>query len=153
MDNSTVSFHAMGSHIQAWLSVTNAEDAQILNSVPDWFEEWEACFSRFRKESELSRLNRRAGHWMKVSESLLEVISEAVQGAKATNGLFNPLILPALQAVGYGHSFEPEVFIPDRATRNASIADFQQIEIDRAHGLVRLPRDAQIDLGGIAKGW
>jgi thiamine biosynthesis lipoprotein len=153
MDNYTVSFQAMGSRIQAWLSVTNADDAQILGSVPDWFEEWEACFSRFRKDSELSRLNRRAGHWMKVSQPLLEVISAAVQGAQTTNGLFNPLILQALQAVGYGHSFEPENFIPDQATRSASIADFHQIEIDPAHSLVRLPRDSQIDLGGIAKGW
>src|SRR5579871_2519348 len=107
MQNYTIEFQAMGSHIQAWLTAKSADDAQILQSVPDWFEEWEARFSRFREDSELSALNRRAGHWLSVSHQMLEVISMAVKGAKETNGLFNPLILPALKAVGYAHSFEP----------------------------------------------
>lgn len=153
MQNYTIEFEAMGSHIQAWLTAKSADDAQILRSVPDWFEEWEARFSRFWQDSELSELNRHAGEWVNVSYQMLEVISLAVKGAKDTNGLFNPLILPALKAVGYGHSFEPEHFMPDAGSQVASVPDYRCIELDRMRSRVRLPQGAQIDLGGIVKGW
>jgi len=157
MQNFTISFNAMGSHMQVWLNVANADDAQILERVPDWFEEWEAQFSRFRNDSELTRLNRRAGQhvgqWMSASRLMLDVLSRALRGAEETDGLFNPLILSALKAVGYGHSFEPETFIPDRATQGVTVPDFRQIEIDHERSLIRLPLGAQIDLGGVVKGW
>src|SRR5258708_33444464 len=153
MDNFTISFNAMGSHIQVWLAVATLDDAQILERVPGWFEEWEGRFSRFREQSELSRLNRCAGQWVKVSSPLLAVISEGVRGAEEPNGLFNPLILPALRAAGYAHSFDASSYKADEPIPFVMVPDFHQIEIDRARSLVRLPLDAEIDLGGIAKGW
>src|SRR5689334_17717412 len=111
MPNFTISFKAMGSQIQAWLNVPTADDAEILSEVPAWFEAWEQQFSRFRADSDLSELNRQSGQWVEVSPAMFEVISLAVSAADETNGLFNPLVLLALKAAGYDHSFDPDNFV------------------------------------------
>jgi thiamine biosynthesis lipoprotein len=153
MPNFTISFKAMGSHIQAWLNVPTVDDAQILNEVPAWFEDWEQQFSRFRVDSDLSELNRRSGQWVKVSPAMFEVISMAVEAADKTNGLFNPLVLLALQAAGYDHSFDPANFVPGPSEVNILLPDGRRIEQDPETCAIRLPPHAQLDLGGIAKGW
>jgi thiamine biosynthesis lipoprotein ApbE len=103
MQNFSVEFKAMGSHMQAWLSAPSSHEAHILTEVPRWFETWEAALSRFRPTSELSILNAHAGEWMSVSSILFEIIEDAKDAASRSDGIFNPLILNALEAAGYHH--------------------------------------------------
>src|SRR5690348_5984136 len=101
MPNFTLGFQAMGSHIHVWLNTSVIADAQILNDIPIWFEQWEKTFSQFRPDSELTMLNNCAGQWVRVSPAMLDVVTVAVQMSMETDGLFNPLILPALELAGY----------------------------------------------------
>lgn len=154
MQNYTIQFGAMGTHIQAWLTVTRAEDADLLQQVPDWFADWEARFSRFQPTSELNQLNGYAGQWVSISAEMSEVVGLALEAAKATNGLFNPLILPALIAAGYDRSFDLLTDADrDRAVDVAPIADWHDVQHDGLGKRVYLPAGAAFDLGGIVKGW
>lgn len=155
--NYTVQFVAMGTHIQAWLTVARAEDATLLQQVPAWFAAWEARFSRFRPDSELNQLNGYAGQWVSISAEMSEVIGLAIDAAAATDGLFNPLILPALIAAGYDRSFD-QLTDGDRAramnpVNSVAIVDWHAIDHDGLHKRVCLPPGAALDLGGIVKGW
>ena len=53
-----IEFRAMGSEMLAAVRSDRPEVAALLEDVPRWFAEWEETLSRFRHESELSRLNR-----------------------------------------------------------------------------------------------
>lgn len=158
MPNFSIQFKAMGSHMQAWLNVPTADDAQVLAALPDWFEEWESILSRFRPTSELSLLNAQAGEWVKVSPVLFEIIADAVEAAEMTDGMFNPLILNALEAAGYDRSFDQRVSEQDGAQDKVKaevtvVPSWRDIEFDFDREAVCLPQGARIDLGGIAKGW
>ncbi len=154
--NFTVQFQAMGCTIQAWLNVPNAHRAGVLREVPLWFEGWEERFSRFRSTSELCALNASAGEWFAASAELCEVLWSALDMAALTGGLFNPLVLPALEAAGYTRSFTAaDTFIPGDAPQNPPmlVPDWRNLRVDRHGGRIRLPIGARLDLGGIAKGW
>ena len=143
-------FRAMGCQMTAVLD-TNSR-AAVLNSVPVWFENWEQTFSRFRANSELNQLNRRAGQWMRVSAALWEVIHLALIAADWTDGLFSPTILNALEAAGYDRTFaeittQAQPIVPQPDGRWRSI---QRQSLKRS---IWLPPDARFDLGGIVKGW
>ncbi len=155
MPNFSLQFKAMGSQMQVWLNAPTEADARILAGVPDWFESWESRLSRFRPTSELSALNARAGDWLSASSVLYEVVEEARDAAEATDGVFNPLILNALEAVGYDHSFDPAQTADQRplSAEAVTVPAWQSIELDEAKQAIRLPAGARIDLGGIAKGW
>ena len=84
-------------------------------------------------------------------------MTAALECHTATQGLFNPAILPDLEAIGYDHSFEK---VLDGDIRKYSdehlwlnVLPFSEVELDTAQNKILLPRGMQIDLGGIAKGW
>ncbi len=149
MTRYTAAFRAMGCQVNVWLE-TDLEGQRLLQAVPAEVEAYEAILSRFRPESELSRLNQQAGHWVDVSETLLANILAAKQGARITNGLYHPLLHDALIAAGYDRSFE-QLESSDAPFSISPVIDWQTIQINTAQHRVCIP--APIDLGGVAKGW
>ena len=128
--------------------------AEAMGDIQDLAEVWEARFSRFRAESELSQLNARAGKGpVPVHPSLFALIERAIDTARASDGLFNPLVLNAVRSVGYDRDFAElrpaeAIYLPDPEP----VPGFEQVELDRDALTVSLPAGCGIDLGGIAKG-
>lgn len=144
------SFRAMGCTVEVQLQ-TEADGRALLAALPAQFDALEDQLSRFRPHSELMQLNARAGEWVTVSHELFENIANAKQAARFTNGLYNPLVLPAMIANGYDRSFE--LLDATATTRPAKLGDWHAIGLRHGDQAVRLPAGAAIDLGGIAKGW
>ncbi|MEX1253761.1 MAG: FAD:protein FMN transferase [Dehalococcoidia bacterium] len=128
---------------------------ELLQAAEAVFHEIEARFSRFRPDSELSRLNARAGEEVAVSPELFRLLKLSERYHEISGGLFEPAVLPSLEAAGYDRSFEQ---VPASAaggpslgpTIRGSIADAC---LDAEHSTVRVPAGLRIDLGGIGKGW
>jgi FAD:protein FMN transferase len=126
-----------------------------------WFDEVDSRLSRFQPESELSRLNRSAGRWFAASGVLYEALAVAVAFAHASGGLFDPTLLPQLEALGYDRDFDliarREIAQDDDALHATPplppAPAWRSIEIDPNGRRVRLPKGSRLDLGGIAKGW
>jgi thiamine biosynthesis lipoprotein len=146
-------FRAMGCQMLAVIDSDDPEASEALTRVPVWFEEWEAALSRFRDDSELSVLNRAEGKPMRVSETLWQVIEEALRAAHASDGLVTPTLLDAVNAAGYDRSFELLPASAMSATVLKPIADWRALELDANSRTVRLPRGIHLDFGGVAKGW
>ncbi len=140
----------MGCEVEIKLE-TDADATAILTAMPQRFDQLEDQLSRFRPDSELMRLNARTGEWVSVSNVLFDNLVEARQAARLTEGLFNPLILPALVASGYDRSFE--ALTPAQAAPPQPALDWEGLELRRKKRQARLPRGSAVDLGGIAKGW
>ena len=119
--------------------------------------EGEARFSRFLEDSELTRLNRAAGTWFRVSPDMLAVLQLAQRYHQLTDGLFDPSILPDLLRAGYDRSMDrirAEEILPAVGDDTSSPrAPFSEMQIDMRERRVMLPQGMALDLGGIAKGW
>jgi thiamine biosynthesis lipoprotein len=117
------------------------------------FERLEAIFSRFRPESELSRLNRDGR--VDASLDMVRVVSLALAGRERTRGLFDPTVHDALVAAGYDRSFErlerDGAGAPVRRQPPTSRPCGGAVEL-RGNEIVLGP-GVHLDLGGIAKGY
>jgi thiamine biosynthesis lipoprotein len=130
-----------------------ADRPDAVNFAREVLDTWEARFSRFRPDSELERLNDAAGRPVRASEPMLTVLRAALRAARATDGLFDPLLGGRLIELGYDHTFAE---LP-RQRSSAPLAAWRagawrQIAIDEMRGTVLLPVGHRLDLGGIAKG-
>ena len=154
----------MGCDMNAALSMPlGAQADALLAQVPAWFAQWERMFSRFRADSELSRVNAQAGQAVTVSAEFLTVVQKAVNVAERTQGLLTPLIGQAVLAMGYDrdfaqlHSHELTQSSKHPATYQGApvhaVADFRHIHCDHARLQIRIPADSRLDLGGFVKGW
>ena len=129
-------------------------------AVQELFETWEQALSRFRPDSELSRLNQ-AGSGP-VSPLLLGVVEAAIAAARKTHGVFDPTLLPHLLAAGYDQDFAAlrdaaEAPAPQPARGGENLAKpatgaWRGLAVDHERRFLRLPEGAGLDLGGIAKG-
>jgi len=148
-----IEFRAMGCQISALLDNDSAEAGQQLTHLPTWFEEWEQCLSRFRADSELSRLNRQAGNLVHVSQVMWQVAEEALRAAHDSNGIVVPTLLGALEAAGYDRSFEQ---VGDFSVSLAALCQptlWREIETNPDTRSITLPLGCRLDFGGVAKGW
>ena len=112
----------------------------------------ERCWSRFLPGSELCRLNRLAGQWVRVSPTMLLALRRASQLVELTGGAFDPTILPALQRCGYDRTFREVPSQGDAPEGAACPSPGFRLEIDQEAQAVRIEAGTAIDLGGIGKG-
>ena len=136
--------------------------AVIIARVRARLESLHRTLTRFDPRSELSQLNRHAGEWVPVSETMLEGLQAAVFAAELSDGLVDPTLLRALERAGYTESLVGRApaplslamaVAPARAPAHPHpAAEWRRIQIDAQRKAVRLPRGVRLDLGGSAKG-
>jgi len=128
-----------------------------MKAARDLIEAGEHRFSRFQQESELSQLNRSAGKWFDASSEMVDILRKARHFFNVTSGLFDPSILLDLMRIGYDRNMDEIRAQNKTASSPASArtpkADFREMELDLGSSRVRLPKNLQLDFGGIAKGW
>ena len=119
----------------------------------DELERLEQCWSRFRSDSELCRLNRFSENRVAVSTTMLAALVRAQSLHASTAGAFDPTVLDALEALGYDRTFS-EVkaarWTGPLITREPP--GFDAVHVDAAHATVQRRPGVRLDLGGIGKG-
>lgn len=114
---------------------------------------FERRFSRFVADSELNELNHRAGKLVDVSSQMIDLLKLCKEMYFASNGMFNPLILPALQRAGYVGSWTGDVSVASVGTDFRSRKTVAASEIEIKGNKAKIPNDTAIDFGGIGKGY
>jgi FAD:protein FMN transferase len=148
----------MGTTVSLHLAVAPEQSAQAESAIAAcalWLEEVAARLTRFAPESELWQLNRDAGSWFAASPILFDCLSTALRAAESTDGFFDPTLLPQVIAAGYDRDFADIAFQEIGAATAKAISGgrWRGITLDTEQRRVYLPPGAQVDLGGIAKGW
>jgi FAD:protein FMN transferase len=147
----TASFAALGTTAEVTVL-----DASVLADAIDVLERELAAIdracSRFRADSESSRLLQSEGKWTAASPLFREALHAAIRAAAATDGAVDPTVGASMRALGWNADFAVVVARrnPVRIERVAA-GNWRRIEIDDEHGRVRVPAGIEIDLGSIAK--
>jgi thiamine biosynthesis lipoprotein len=141
------SFRAMGTEVEALLETEPHPEAIVeLARVEREFARLEAILSRFRPDSELSRLNEASA--LEAGDDLLSVVRLALAGRERTGGRFDPTVHDALVAAGYDRSFE---LVKDRHRPRSASPAAGQVRV--AGRRIELNDGVRLDLGGIGKGY
>jgi thiamine biosynthesis lipoprotein len=138
------------------LVVDPAGDAQ-LHDVVEYLDHLERCWSRFIGTSDISRMNllsASGGGPVAVDGATLSLLDAMVEGYQSTAGRFDPTVLRAVIAEGYGAShLDPlqRTMLPD-APDQLSAASLYDLDIDTSTKTVVVPSGLALDPGGIGKG-
>jgi len=142
---------AMGSdlHVVVWARGDAAErlaDLAVLR-----VELLESCWSRFRPDSELSRLNARAGRGeIVVSDDLHRLVASCAQACVWSGGDVDATVLGAMLSLGYDRDFAAVAMSLPVAAAPVPAPGMSDVLIGER--TVSLPEGVGLDPGGIGKG-
>jgi thiamine biosynthesis lipoprotein ApbE len=133
--------------------VTGAEHlATAKAAVDDVVAGIDRCCSRFRDDSEISRLHARAGGYVPVSPLLLAALRAALRGAQLSDGAVDPTVGTAVTAIGYDGDFASIAADGGAiALTVKSVPGWRCIRVDEATSSVLIPNGVELDLGSTAK--
>jgi thiamine biosynthesis lipoprotein len=126
--------------------------------VAGLLDDLEARWSRFLPHSDITLLNNSPGSWIDVDPSTITLVASMIEAWRATDGAFDPSVLPILVDAGYGASIDDPwkvTILPDGqlvALGTDGGPTMGEIEIDPSGGAIRLPAGLTLDPGGIGKG-
>ena len=143
-------FRAMGTSMEILLDAPEGPGARAAVAAGRAeIDRLEGVMSRFRPDSDLSRLNaRRRG---RVGPDLMRVLLAALDLRRRTGGRFDPTVGRAVRAAGYDRDFA-EVAGADPRPAGRPAPAGGTVAVDRASGGVLLGPGVDLDLGAIAKG-
>jgi thiamine biosynthesis lipoprotein len=144
----------MGGTARVWVVLASPDATITADSVIALVErrgeQLEHRWSRFIADSDLTRLTEAGGRSLIVGPDTITLLTAMLDGWHETDHDFDPTLLSAVVAEGYGRSLiDPtrSTLLPESAR---SRADLEAMRID---GLaVTLPRGTALDPGGIGKG-
>jgi FAD:protein FMN transferase len=133
------SFRAMGCEV-----LVAGGDPTVVATV---LERWEAVFSRFRPESELSRVNASCEPAVVVSLLFAHALRVALDVAAATDGLVEPTLGLALERAGYDRDFA--LLQVDGELGDPAPSRLNEVRLDGR--ILRRPPGLRLDLNGVVK--
>ena len=143
------SFGALGTYV--FLATRDpAEQAAARRLTEDVLAEVDRTCSRFRADSDLTRANAAAGHWVQVDPVLVAAVQVAVDAARVTGGLVHPLLGRHLVSVGYDRDFA-DLTDAGRVTPAAAPALGSWERVGIADDAIRVPGGTALDLGATGK--
>jgi thiamine biosynthesis lipoprotein len=155
-----LTFFCMGCRMRLLADGVSAGEVRAARRL---LEALDARLSRFRPDSELSRLNADPRTTVPASPALRGAVGAALRAAEGTGGLVDPTLLGALERQGYTRSLaaaEPPpasralaAAPPRTAARPAGDAAWRAVRIDPAGGTITRPAGLRLDTGGTTKGF
>jgi len=137
-------FSAMGCVVE--VGGSTPEEARVIERI---FQARDRQFSRFREDSELSRVNRTPREIVTVSKTFGQMIGRALTAAAATGGLVDPTLAGALAAAGYDRDFDD---LEPRAETVRPGGRGRWRDVRTLGRLLVRPVGVELDLNGVVKG-
>ncbi len=149
---------AMGTSVQIKVPLMAGEDRRALEAkidkALDEIARVESVFSVYKKDSEISRINRlRKGEALKLSAEAYGLIEKAIECSAKTDGAFDITVKPL---VDLWTDARERGIVPsgEQVKAVASRIGSQDIVLDRGAGTIVFKKDGMaLDFGGVAKGY
>lgn len=127
-------------------------EAALADRAAARLDHLEVCWSRFRDDSDITRVNRGAGRAVQVDPATVELVIHLVQAWWATGGAFDPTLLALTVSLGDAVSWVDPTRVTSLAAGSRGPGDVAGVGVDVERCLVRVPVGTALDAGGLGKG-
>ena len=146
-------FTALGTTISSQIKADNKEKAQFCaNVVKKEVLRLEDLLSAYREDSDISRLGKSNGKWIKVSADTAEILEKTKQICAMTHGALDPTVGTLVKMWSVDHS-NHRVPTQEEIAKVLPKVDWKKIEIKREGNVIwaRIGEGQEITLGATGK--
>lgn len=134
------------------ITLYGTDDAALIQNCFDLISDYEAMLSRTAEGSDIWKLNHSEGEPVEVSKETASLLKLALRFCALSQGAFDITIAPVVDLWDFHEDGSHD--LPDQYLLNQALShvDYRRISIDGTTVTLNDPQ-AEIDLGGIAKGY
>lgn len=155
-----VTFACFGSTCSVRVTGSGPEAPAAAEAARDQLLEWHRRFTRFDRDSELSRLNADPRETVAVSPTMALLAHAVVRAAESTGGLVDATLLDDIERAGYRSDLARPLPLalalrvaPARVPAGPRPrADWRGLHVELRHNTITRPPGLKLDSGGLAKG-
>ncbi len=156
----TDTWEALGTTVVLRLRDADAPTAAKVRRIVQYeLDAIDSAASRFRADSELTRVNRNAGSWVPISVLLWEAIGLGLRAARVSDGAVDPTLGYELVEVGYDRDWRELAPVPSQFSSPVGKAPcsthreqrWREVKLGERPPAVWIPPGVALDLGATAK--
>ncbi len=134
------------------IEIQGRDDQELIDQCLELCRKYEKLFSKTVEGSDIDRINRAGGASVAVSEETVFLLEKAIHYSELSDGRFDITIAPVSSLWQFENN--PDGTLPSEEAIQEAVShvDWHCIQIDGAEVTLTDPA-AQLDLGGIAKGY
>lgn len=134
------------------ITVYGEEPQEKIAAASREIKRLEALFSVTDDSSDISRINKNSGEFVKVSDDTVALMKTAVEASELTDGAIDISVYPVVKLWGFTTG---EYKVPDdkHITDKLNFVDYKKIIIDEKNSSVKIEKGMELDLGAVAKGY
>lgn len=115
----------------------------------------EQALSEWKPESDIGQVNAQAGQWVRIGPEAVDVIQKGLWAGQLSEGAFDITFQALSKVWRFGSAQEATPRVPSKleVERLRKAVDYRRVELDAPNQRVRIGKEQQLGLGGIAKGY
>ena len=139
-------------HSDIKIKIPEIYDDSIFDKLFGILENVDEKYNSYSENSYIDKINKNSGHFVKVNDETIEILSKIIHLSKIIGGEYDITIMPLIMLWGF---YKQNPILPslDKIKKVKRLVDYKKIIIDKKRNRVKIEKNQEIITGSFIKAY
>ena len=139
-------------HSDIKIKIPEIYDDSIFDKLFGILENVDEKYNSYSENSYIDKINKNSGHFVKVNDETIEILSKIIHLSKIIGGEYDITIMPLIRLWGF---YKQKPILPslDKIKKVKRLVDYKKIIIDKKRNRVKIEKNQEIITGSFIKAY
>ena len=139
-------------HSDIKIKIPEIYDDSIFDKLFGILEDIDEKYNSYSENSYIDKINKNSGHFVKVNDETIEILSKIIHLSKIIGGEYDITIMPLIRLWGF---YKQNPILPslDKIKKVKRLVDYKKIIIDKKRNRVKIEKNQEIITGSFIKAY
>ena len=139
-------------HSDIKIKISEIYDDSIFDKLFGIVENVDEKYNSYSENSYIDKINKNSGHFVKVNDETIEILSKIIHLSKIIGGEYDITIMPLIRLWGF---YKQNPILPslDKIKKVKRFVDYKKIIIDKKRNRVKIEKNQEIITGSFIKAY
>ena len=139
-------------HSDIKIKIPEIYDDSIFDKLFGILENVDEKYNSYSENSYIDKINKNSGHFVKVNDETIEILSKIIHLSKIIGGEYDITIMPLIRLWGF---YKQNPILPslDKIKKVKRLVDYKKIIIDKKRNRVKIEKNQEIITGSFIKAY
>ena len=139
-------------HSDIKIKIPEIYDDSIFDKLFGILENVDEKYNSYSENSYIDKINKNSGHFVKVNDETIEILSKIIHLSKIIGGEYDITIMPLIRLWGF---YKQNPILPslDKIKKAKRLVDYKKIIIDKKRNRIKIEKNQEIITGSFIKAY